>query len=443
MPKGLTTAVAALLLLTCWGTGMAQTPATQPADDDVKTTIQALQARIKDQEKRLSELESKNTDVAAKQARYEETKAIMKEIMDKDGGKTGLPSWLDNLKFAGDLRLRYQYDKQGDKHVEGVDQGVAPKDRNRYRYRLRFGFTKAWLDDQMEIGFRLASGENDDPTSTNQTFTGDFDKKLIWIDQVWAKYTPKDLKGLTLIAGKMPNPFVNTDMIWDPDVNPEGVWAKYTVPNLGMFAPFAGAGYFTLMEVADDHRANLYAYQVGNVTTFTKDVKYTIALAEYTYDHYWDNFARADGNNIADDKGLDARGFAVFDVINKVDWNLFNLPMSATFDMARNCGDTADTLGYRNQNDAYAAYFKVGQNVKKGDWSVLYKYAYIEANAVVGAFADSDFGFANRKGSQLGVAYNITDWLTAGVNVYYTDPVTGPAQDTKLLTIMADIVWKF
>src|SRR5205085_8153101 len=33
----------------------------------------------------------------------------------------------------------------------------------------------------------------------------------------------KGFRDITLTAGKMPNPFVNTLMVWDGDINPEGM----------------------------------------------------------------------------------------------------------------------------------------------------------------------------------------------------------------------------
>ncbi len=117
----------------------------------------------------------------------------------------------------------------------------------RARFRLRFGFEKSWPDDDMMVGFRLASGANSDPTTTNQTFAG-FQKYPIWIDQAYARWTPKAVPGLSVTAGKMPNPWETTDLVWDPDINPDGVWVRYNVPGLGPVTPFVGVGVFQLYE---------------------------------------------------------------------------------------------------------------------------------------------------------------------------------------------------
>ncbi|MFO7902329.1 MAG: putative porin, partial [Pirellulaceae bacterium] len=73
--------------------------------------------------------------------------------------------------------------------------------RNRARFRLRFGIKKTWLDDQIEVGFRLASGSDDDPTSTNQSFDNFWSTKPVWIDLAYATWRPKAIKGLTVTGG--------------------------------------------------------------------------------------------------------------------------------------------------------------------------------------------------------------------------------------------------
>jgi hypothetical protein len=63
--------------------------------------------------------------------------------------KSGMSDWVSALKFNGDLRGRF----------DGIySDGPAFVDRNRFRYRFRFGAT-AVLKDNFEVGLRLASAE--------------------------------------------------------------------------------------------------------------------------------------------------------------------------------------------------------------------------------------------------------------------------------------------
>jgi hypothetical protein len=78
------------------------------------------------------------------------------------------------------------------------------------------------LSDDFSGGFTLASGNINDPTSTNQTLTGFYARKPIALDRVFIRYRPKYFKPLTLVAGKFTYPWYNTELTWDKDLNPEG-----------------------------------------------------------------------------------------------------------------------------------------------------------------------------------------------------------------------------
>src|SRR5262249_28265950 len=76
-----------------------------------------------------------------------------------------LPEWLKMVTLFGDVRIRNETFLQ-----EGT------KDRIRQRFRLRFG-VKVNPTEEMELGFKLASGNPNDPISNNQTFTDEFTPK--------------------------------------------------------------------------------------------------------------------------------------------------------------------------------------------------------------------------------------------------------------------------
>ena len=94
-------------------------------------------------------------------------------------------------------------------------------DRARARVRARFNAV-ANLGDQFRAGLTLASGDVNDPTTTNQTLTGFYSRKAVALDQAFVEFTPKDFKPLTLTAGKFRYPWYNTELTWDKDLNPEG-----------------------------------------------------------------------------------------------------------------------------------------------------------------------------------------------------------------------------
>jgi hypothetical protein len=447
----------AVLLVACLA-GPLRAQATED-QGDLKTTVEALKQRLKEQDRRMEEQDARLAEleeskrIAATQPATQSTQAIQREAIkevlaemkiDADRHAPALPGWLEGLKFGGDFRLRYQ----GDFANWGSTAESEKKDRHRARYRLRFGATKTWLDDQLEVGFRLASGESDDPTSTNQSFTGNYSEKPVWIDLAYARYSPNAVKGFSITGGKMKNPWLMNEIFMDSDVNPEGFWAEYKAAKLGPVEPFAGAGYFILRESSSDFDTTMYGVQAGLKYDVSKDVKYTVAGYWQDYDHYDTSGASARGN---DSPLSNVPGFGIIGLTNAVEFKAFGRPVNLFADFAHNCGEADEASArYEGENNAFATGVKYGQNKKKGDWSLKYRYAFVQANALPGHFVDSDFGFANRKGHVLGGEYNILDSLTIGVDVFLTQPIFSPsttsgssAFEDMTTTVMANLVWKF
>ena len=167
--------------------------------------------------------------------------------------KSGMPEWVTSLKINGDFRGRF----------EGFySDNPAFVDRNRFRYRLRLGVT-ATLKDQLEVGVRLGSGDLEgirdlrtgtDPISGNQTFQNNASKKGVFLDLAYAEWSPLNTTEWSgnLTIGKMENPFVFSDAVFDHDYTPEGV-------GLGLVYRFSqdhslalNAGGFVLDEISAD-----------------------------------------------------------------------------------------------------------------------------------------------------------------------------------------------
>ncbi|MBI5724707.1 MAG: putative porin, partial [Planctomycetes bacterium] len=358
----------------------------------------------------------------------------------------------------------------------------------------------------------------------------------IWIDLAYATYKPKFLQGFSITGGKMSNPFLTNDIYWSPDVNLEGVWAKYEVPNLmdGRLVPWFGMGMFLISEQASKWSDSLMiAYELGVSYKVTDDVKLSFAARYMDYQHYDSasnnsyrgnapgpipfllpalapNAAAADALNagLSPTYTYGDNDFGVVDIIVKSEFNVplgsYKLPIEVWFDWAHNAKDSynqsqfiafnqlsgapvgwvaagynsgmspVSAAGQYNRNyveahDAFAVGIKAGKNVKKGDWSVGYKFAYIEANSMPGQWIYPDFGYANRKGHVLTACYNLMDDLTIGANIYISQPVYSPdtvqnvmvdgaqpaafgivpvftdwwAGEDKTVVVQAELVWKF
>src|SRR5258706_237027 len=172
--------------------------------------------------------------------------------------KSGMPEWVSALKFNGDFRGRFEQNNA---------ENPAYFDRNRYRYRVRFGVTASLLDN-VDIGLRLASGNpqttpggtlvGGQPITANTDLNSLESRKFIWVDAAFAKWTPIHNGDwvVSAVIGKIDNPFLLSNMIWDYDINPEG-GAIQVVKNFGENHVLKTAGAFFVLDELNQHNATV------------------------------------------------------------------------------------------------------------------------------------------------------------------------------------------
>ena len=189
--------------------------------------------------------------------------------------KSGMPDWVNSFKINGDFRGRF----------DGIYSDAGKfVDRNRFRYRLRFGMT-AVIKDDFEVGIRLTSAESNsfggDPISGNASFTGNGSKKFVYIDQAYGKWSPLHTPEWTgaFTFGKMENPFVTTDMIFDQDYTPEGGAAQIGYRFNSEHELKWNTGAFTLAELsASSNDAYLLGTQLRFDSAWTKKLATSVGV---------------------------------------------------------------------------------------------------------------------------------------------------------------------
>src|SRR5437879_4375134 len=137
------------------------------------------------------------TEEELKQAREEEKQKAAAEESRRDAIVAKLPKWLEMITPFGDLRTRYEGFYADELHG-----------RTRYRLRARVGLNVA-PSDEIQATFRLASGNPNDPISTNQDFNNLVTSKSINLDQAYLTVKPGKTVGLEpgwgwLVLGKFP-----------------------------------------------------------------------------------------------------------------------------------------------------------------------------------------------------------------------------------------------
>jgi hypothetical protein len=171
------------------------------ADSDQKDTVTKLSSDMADVKTTLT-----NTGV---------------NTQDEQKRFAALESAIGRFRFTGDVRVR------GESFFQNADGTAAPTDRERARIRVRFGL-EGKLGDDFIGGFSIATGTLGDPTTTNETFTNNFDRKTIGLDKGYIIFQPKDAKWISATAGKFAYTWQRTNQTFDPDLNPEGFALKFS-----------------------------------------------------------------------------------------------------------------------------------------------------------------------------------------------------------------------
>jgi hypothetical protein len=144
------------------------------------------------------------------------------EVTTAPAGKIQVGDWVKELKISGDLRIRNQWDQREPMILSNPKLGPQdvniPRDRWRFRLRLSADFK---LEGNFFGGVMLSTDDNRAADTKNATYTGGYDNYAIYISRAFMGYNP--VPGLTFIAGKQPNPFYTTDLVYDPEVDPTGL----------------------------------------------------------------------------------------------------------------------------------------------------------------------------------------------------------------------------
>jgi hypothetical protein len=375
-----------------------------------------------------------------------------------------LPEWTKRIRLSGDVRLRYEADLFDDNNAilaQPSDPTRLMNTRNddyNFKYRVRLG-VEAQINDQLDAVARLSTGNTTNPVSTN-TILGDFmNKDNIVFDLAYLKWKPID--GVALYGGRMPNPWFSSALVWDRDLNFEGIAMEVKKPVTEEWTAFLTGGVFPLQDDALASESKwLYAGQIG---VERKDVAGISAKVGAAY-YYFDNITgvrnpdpldpgatdwsaplyQQKGNTLffIDPTNSDKTGFASeFKELNLTGaldigfWDPVHIVLMG--DYVKNLGfdksDVSSRTGIADpeeDTDGYQLGLSVGHpnTYNFGLWKASLHYRYVGADAVVDSFTDSDFhlGGTNAKGWILETEFGLLKntwlafrWLTA-------DEVSGP-----------------
>ena len=433
----------------------------EETQENLEESVDGLLQRHRLTERKLAELES--------------------TVMDDIAEKQYKTSWAERIKFSGDLRLRFQKDLFDDDNGIVLDPSDPTKilynneDRSRYRGRIRLNLIADLINPgevnlgKVEAGVRVTGGNEDNPVSTNESFGDYFNRDSIFFDLYYLKwqYKPENpiwgrIPQITISGGRISNPWFSSDLLWDEDLNFEGLAINLKTDTLqeNKWHAFLTGGVFPLQEVEVNNDDKwLYAGQLGFEVQPNSALNFQLGCAYYYYKNitgkvndpskpgYYDYTAplfQQIGNTLIDIdpssniKTALAAEFEIIDVTALLDFSYFfpyHVILEGTY--AENIGFDREKVAeitfnpdIEEQNQAYKFGMMVGHPliIEPGDWNFFYYYKYLEADSVLDAFTDSDFhlGGTNCKGwvagLKLGLYKNVwlrTRWLTA-------DEIDGP-----------------
>lgn len=373
-PKSWRLKALSVALLSC-GAGSAVAQAAVGADQaEIRRQIEALRA----DQARIAELQQRtDASLRALEARLQ-IPAPATQATQPPPAVAAAPDAAPRLRVSGDLRVRAQEDF--------ADNGKPNRHSNQVRARL--GATYA-ASDLVTLGARLVTGNPDDPRSTDvqlSNFDRNFDASL---DQA---YIQLNLDNLKVNAGKIPQPFTRTELVWDGDVNPQGVSANYKLPLANGGAFRANGLVFVIDRQASGPDSNMLGAQLGYDTPAWGAWKYDFSAAYYKYNMgsmagakplYWrSNLLRPDGRYLSDYRLADVVVGATYQGLAEK-WPL------------RIVGDYVRNLGARTPEDTgYGVDLLLGRTSKAGDWRFGYGYAMAQTDAVLSAFSTDNIGIA-------------------------------------------------
>jgi len=358
-------------------------------------------------------------------------------------------------------------------------------DRDRYRIRVRLALD-AQIAEHFNAGIRVTTSNDRSPISTNQTLGQTGQQYEIALDRAFLQYDYVDSKNtqwFSLWGGRFANPFFSTDNVHDPDLNFEGFAGTFRLPvgtklvplkqdafargphtrqvNMGPSLPdsiYLTLGMFPLQEIQLSSQDKwMWAAQGGFDWMYGDSFRLKTGVAYYDFKNIsaipnalgsrkydWtapqfftkgNSVARISndvGETSADPRlvGL-AADFSLLDAIVSLDYGGFgenhvmltgNFTDNIGFDQNEILRRTGEDIAPRTK--AYQVRLDVGrpEMAKFGDWAGFFAYKYLERDAVLDAWTDSNFHLngTDAEGWMVGLMYGVAKntwfnvrWLTA------------------------------
>ena len=387
---------------------------------------------LDDLNQQLSELQNRIASLEAKEKR--ESAALPESL-----------KWVEKIKISGDFRYRHGHTDL-EAQIAGRTEWLNGSDRNRIRARLMF---EAMINDDWDVVMRIASGSSKSPNSTNQDLEDAFSSKDIWLDLAYFNWHPAAEERWNVFGGKMKHPFYKVgknELIWDNDLNPEGIAVQYVTPLSDTDQVFLNGGGFWVDESSLGVDTSLWGAQAYWKHTIGNP-DYVLAGASY-YDYgnlrgrsalssTWSSASIFFGNTSSG--SLYRYDYNIFETFGEYGFKYMGMPTAIFGSWVRN--DVASS----SEDTGWLIGTKLNKAKDPGSWELSYDYRELDADAVVGGFTESDFlgSFTNSRGHKFGFKYQLAKNLQTGLTYYHLEDTSSSVGDMDYRRLMADLVFKF
>ena len=436
-----------------------------------KATKEIVEGAKKDVITVKKEMDNTTEQLLTRQRTTERKVAALEErLTDEVDPQLKQSDWAQRIRWGGDVRVRYRaqyFDKDNGpvyKRNESLDLYNVTIDDDKMQYRVRLA-VEAKVNDgkkskmgQVDAVVRIATGNQNNPVSTNNMLGNYSLGNGVVCDQAflrWA-YQPKKPWGnntpeFKITAGRIPNPFFHTEMVWDNDLSFEGVAINLN-SNKSTKNPwnaFLNLGFFPLQWESESSKDKwLLGGQGGLEFRRERGISAKLGVAYYDFVH---TVGKPNQPGYPHENDFTAplflqHGNSVFNIAVASDpylWALASkyqeLNITGILDLAYWSpyhiilgGDFVTNLGFdraqverltgtsvKKETNGYQVDLMVGypEIRNAGEWNGMVAYRYLGADATVDAFTDSDMhlGGTNYKGwilgGELGIFQNV--WLKA------------------------------
>ena len=411
-------------------------------------------------QRRLEQLERQQAQ-AAKQppvspADKKQLEQMVTKMFEENKSDFVAPDWVNNLKWSGDLRYRYESLNDTGSGTDNVG-----KERRRNRIRARLGL-KAKVTDEVDAIFRIASGSTDTPTSTNQTLDNTFESKDLWLDLGYVDWHPDSYPGLNVYAGKMKNPFYRVgknQVIWDSDVNPEGGAFSYSYDMTDSDKATITAAAFWLdardpSGSNDDADASYIGIQAMLKHKFDNGSYLTGGASFYDIGNIDSKSSASDDTGVTLNGNTDAGGniyrydYDMVEGFAEYGFKCNGMPVAVFGNYVENIAAP------ESRNTAYSigAQLNKASAKKPGSWQLKASYCDVESDAVFGGLSNSDFidGGTGGRGWILGYKYQIAKNIQGSLTYFINNrdrrlanDNSGGSGEENFNRLQADLIFKF